>query len=834
MKAIMNIQKIKFLLFLPLFLLCAGCDLVTGPFPAQAGMAQDASSQELGEDSTGIDSLGTDGDHHNIQVDTILFSQDYKTISVKLKMPEELANHSLTDSTKIRIATEESSPSCLNDRSNLQPVLTRITNIRKQELADKKYSLLLLVDLTLSAEEIAEERKAIEQIRSWFPPSSLHIAFLKSNGVTEDYLASDYVMNTYFRKSGSRKFLYRSILAKMDDLRNWTSLSREQKALVVFSNGDVYNKDFPIDPQHFELQKELLQTSTSSGYSSVYYVNSGTYYGEGEGNEAQSIMQHVCERTNGLCQSAFNWNSMLSALLDNMKMDYADYQLDFTNPDHKTYSGKATQLNITIYEKGELLGTACAHYKIGSIYTPVIINGLSDMQIALIGILTVLFILAITYLVTQILVPYVSYQLFKRRYITHYTTKGMVFNGIQVDQSCYYCKAPFEEGDEIVAKCKHVMHKSCWEENEYKCPEYGRKCKEGSHYYNSTNLFDCRNAPYLKPWIIAGIIAALLGWLLYLGADDRPSNVILNKFMLSIHGLKEGTAAAQNYYDNYAESLKYLPIFGLCQNIFLSFAISYLSLQTHPITQKLKIASLKALSSGILGYLAFMLACFLSIILNLKDGSIIIDCIPWVLNSIIIAYVSTFGTRIRLSRKLIGISIVVGLVVMYMWIYFVFYDKLDYRGQILLCFIIYSVAIAVCVAAKAPRTERYFLHVEGALKPMDIALYKWLRTSPDFTVTIGKSVDCHLQMTWDFASNIPPVQATIFIRRGNIYMQAQEEGVEMDGKPLSTDSKVRLYHGRKFTIGKTTFTFEEKDGNAEYTRPSLKENISYKKVKFPF
>lgn len=54
-----------------------------------------------------------------------------------------------------------------------------------------------------------------------------------------------------------------------------------------------------------------------------------------------------------------------------------------------------------------------------------------------------------------------------------------------IEQSCYFCKAPFVEGDEIVVKRKHVLHKSCWDENEYQCPEYGRHCKQGRHYYNS-------------------------------------------------------------------------------------------------------------------------------------------------------------------------------------------------------------------------------------------------------------------------------------------------------------------------------------------------------------
>ena len=65
-----------------------------------------------------------------------------------------------------------------------------------------------------------------------------------------------------------------------------------------------------------------------------------------------------------------------------------------------------------------------------------------------------------------------------------------------VAESCYLCKGEFEKGDEVVIKCKHTMHKECWDENEYHCPEHGRHCKEGSHYYNQHNLLDVRNRKY--------------------------------------------------------------------------------------------------------------------------------------------------------------------------------------------------------------------------------------------------------------------------------------------------------------------------------------------------
>ena len=92
---------------------------------------------------------------------------------------------------------------------------------------------------------------------------------------------------------------------------------------------------------------------------------------------------------------------------------------------------------------------------------------------------------------------------------------------------------------------------------------------------------------------------------------------------------------------------------------------------------------------------------------------------------------------------------------------------------------------------------------------MDIALYKWLRLAPDRSVTIGKSVNCSIQLSWDVNGQVSPVQAEIHKHIDSIRLTALEEGVFVNNKPLSPGSEIWLYHGRKFTIGNTTFTYIE-------------------------
>ncbi len=782
--------KTKYIFFLLLLLCLTGCDSVPG---LRLNQKENIEGK------------------HNIKVDSVIFSKDYKNISLMLNLPDVLATYSLNDTVNIHLRTVEECPSYLNNHNNLQPQLVKIENIRQKELAKSKFCLLLLIDLTLPEEQIAVEKRAVEVMRKWFSPNNLHIAFMKDKGVTEDFLVTDYVMDNYFEPSNSQKLLYRSVLQKMDEVRGWQSLDIGQKGMIVFSDGTVYDNNYPIDPDHFALQTKLLAANRDAGYSSVYYINVGQPYGTNEDDEAQPVLQHLCDRTNGIVQQKFNWNALLTDILSTFHVAYSDYRLDFVNPSGKEYTGKTMHLHVNVYDSSKLLGTACATYNIGNIYCPVIIEGMGLAQVLIIGLIVALLIFVVLYFVLQIIVPFISYLLFKHKYVTHYTNQSMVLNGIQVSQSCYYCKAPFEEGDEIVVKCKHAMHKSCWDENDYKCTEYGRRCKEGSHYYNTNSIWDFHNAPFFTSWVLLGFVGAFLGWVAFLLYSDNYSSPLLYHIMLLVMGLKDGTPEAQAAFDFYAAHLKYLPIFGLCHSFFLCLCLSSLATHCYPLASKLKVVFLKSCCSAVLGYLFFLITCIVSIALNLREDSIMIDWIPWASIGFIVSYIATFGTRIYLKRKFIAVSVLIGLVVMYMWMYFVFYNWMDCREQLLFSFLVYDVAIAVSIAAVAPRSERYFLHVEGAIKPMDIALYKWLRSSPGYRVSIGKSVDCHLQMSWDLSADIAPVAAEIYAVSGKPYLEAVEECVVVGEKVLPAGKRIRLYHGKKFTIGRTLFTYVEKD-----------------------
>jgi len=206
------------------------------------------------------------------------------------------------------------------------------------------------------------------------------------------------------------------------------------------------------------------------------------------------------------------------------------------------------------------------------------------------------------------------------------------------------------------------------------------------------------------------------------------------------------------------------------------------------------------------------LGCMISIMLHFEYSTFLTEWIPWALLSGSIMLAITFRTRTPIRRSFVIASCLIAVLTMFMWAFINYNTILNYRQSLLLGFIFFATAIALCIAYVTPRSERFFLHIEGAIKEMDIALYKWFKASPSQVVTIGKSVDCSIQLSWDINGHVAPVHAEIRRGRNSLRLEALEEGVTInDGKPLPVGKVIWLDHGKRFTVGNTTFTYIEKD-----------------------
>ena len=727
-----------------------------------------------------------------------VFSDDWKTITVDASIGDSIRNFSLADSRQERFEVTEHIHHLKKRHYKLAPKLVKVENVAVQQVKKIGLKMLVLVDLTLPQEAITQEYQAVVEMRNLFADHNLYVAFITGTEVTESMPVSDYVLKTYFKQETAKtKYLLRSIVTKMNEVvsgADWT-VGAKHIAMTILSDGETYQGDLPMDPQHFELEHQLaddtlscplffakFQQEKAAQEPVIDFENLSVIAFDDD--EDVGILRSACLNSKGLYQHHFSWADIKDNLGKKYHVKFVDFRFTLENPDNKVYRGRdGRDLLISCYdaETDSILAKGAVFYKLGSIYEPIIVNGRPLRTILITGIAYTLFLILAVYLILQLLVPYLQYRWFLKKHVITYRGPLMGKDGGMIGESCYLCKAPFEADDKVVKKCKHPMHLSCWEENQGQCPEYGRHCQEGRHYYNRHQLFDPDNAPFYMRWMLVAILAGLASWISY-------------HILTFIHIPRDPLAA-----------------FGLSIGFFLTLMLSYMSVpRRDSVTRAIRIA-LRAVLGGIGGLLFFLFGNMLDIKLGFQDNWLLIDWVPWILTAYWIVLCVVWKTSIRVRHTMLIAAIVIGFISTYLWAWLYEGATVDYRITLLTNFILFAVIMAIGIAREAPRSERYFLTASGSVKQIDIALYKWFRANPAEHVTIGHSVDCNLHLSWDIQSKIAPIQAEIYIKYGTPWLHTLEDGVVVDGKTLGTGKMLRLYHGRSFTIGKTTFTYVEKD-----------------------
>ena len=729
-----------------------------------------------------------------MEITDIHFSPDYKTFTMTSDILQDIGPYQLEDTAQVRTEVVETIDGIRMARYST-PRLKKIENIEGEHIHAMNLRLLVLVNRTLPQADLDRIRTYVGEIRTSFNHDNLFVAFMDSTTVTKTMKVTDYVMNNYFKKATGRPAcLYRSILQKRDEMLQGKDVWQGANGmfLLIFSNEIVYipDTDEPIDPNHYQLEEQMITplTGTDTTTFTAFYVSTDQHQ-TSEGEHEENVLRIFCKNSGGTYMNSFNWITCKDAMLRTRHLTFSDYLFYFVNPDQKVYRGDNKNLTLNFYnnQNDSLIATASTTVNLGEPFNPIIVNGHSIGFVIMKGIFFGLLLMLLIWLIMQFIIPAVSYWLFRRKYVIRYTGQNMSFGNRAVEECCYFCKEPFETGDQIVVKCEHTMHKTCWDENGYHCPEYSDRCKHGSHYYNTSNLFDGHNAPFYLKWLLMALWTATVSWLL---------------FILYAHYAPISPLHA---------SVTQMPEFGLAIGFFLTFGITTLALRPGADVMMILHILLRAVIAAVGCYLSFMLINVVIYLFSINNYTFLLNWIPWTLSGFVIVFCSTFATRTRHRKFLLFVSILLGFLSMCIWDLFFSYMELDFRVLLLISFIVFSVSMAACIATVAPRSERYFLKVQGATKGMDIALYKWFRNNPRQVVSIGKSVDCSLQLSWDIQSDVAPVQAKIKLIKKTPYLFAMEPGVFISGKPVRIDKKVRLYHGTTFLIGRTTFTYIEKD-----------------------
>lgn len=742
------------------------------------------------------------------EVTSYSFSEDYKTMNINTVMSKNLEGLTIDDFRKMHIRITEDSDRTLFLTFPMQPKLKELYNTAARQAFEAGIQVSVLVDLTLRQDAVDAERNAVLQLRSVFHNNNMQLFFMDSEGVSEAYEASDYIMNNYFvslrSSSGSNKHLYESMLKHTASFKD--PLART--VFIILTDGHTYSDGRPIDPNHFQNQEKLQKRCAMFPDNSELICIS--FSDERDEDDASDFLRNLCERSHGVFQEKFDWNAVKREIFNNFGINYIDCTMVLEYPDQKVFNGKKTLDIDCIYQDSVITGTIMS-YRLGSFIRPIIVNGRSSHQTLIAGTLLALFVALLVYVVSQIMIPRILDVQFRRKYVRTYEKENTSVNGIMVESSCYYCKAPFVPGDRIVAKCRHVMHKSCWDENGFHCPEYGRHCTDGYHYFNPDNLLDTQNSSYHLKWILAAILAGYVAWSGIIIKEHRSAVTYIFDYIQLILGDSVMSSNHELMQELILGNMNQFPTIGFWIGLVLILGLALMSVHRNkPLLIALDIA-LRVLVGTVLCFGVFFVCNLATILFDLGEYSFIIDWVPWVMSGLIIMFSVTFRSRIRVNRYWVLGTVLVGVVTMMAWnLFFANYGK-DYRVHTLFSLMLFSVGLSMSIAKGNPRSERYFFFVSGATKEMEIALYKWFSANSNRTVTIGKSVDCDIVMSWDIAGDIAPVHVSIIQKAFGIYVKPIENGVLINGKPAKVGNKIRIYHGNTITIGKTTFKLIEKD-----------------------
>ena len=778
-----------------------------------------------------------------IEVKNITFSPDDKYFTIATRTLHDIGPFNLIDTSRVRILVKESANGV--PQHSMLPHLIAVRNAEAENIAASDIKMQVIVDLTLPQSSIDAQRTAIGEILTGFSHNNLFLSFMSGDSVTQTVPATPYVLNNYFREQPGNKRLYRSILQKQHEMLErkapWDYAS--QMLLVVFSDQEVYlSNNIPIDPDHFALQQQLLQQSAdSTGNLACYYVSFATQSGgaplaagapatdiaagSDDASPSVPVLQAFCQHTHGLYLPSFKWVDIKNSITLRSDLDNADYEFRFENPDFKVYRGSRYTLTLDFIDRqtDSLIASTSIPFRKGSIYKPVIVHGHSIGYVLLLGGIIGLFIIFLCYIILQYIVPFVRYRRFVSHNVITYTGPLMSAQNKVVAQSCYLCKAPFQEGDSIVVKCQHTMHKSCWDENDYHCPEYPKQCPEGSHYYDSQHPHSPRNAPFHLPWLITAIAATTIAWMVFLLLMHFTSSNHLERLISFLQLTSEATSSApvSTSVNDFSEHEKGLPVFGLTIASILTIALSTLTLYRRNIRHKVCSIFLRAFTAGFISMLFYFIIGVIEAVFQMDSYFFLLEWIPWTLTALAIFYASTtfisspqhsssFAFRHSPTLTIIFV-VVVAFLSMFVWTFFIIGSRFDFRILLLFSYLIFALGLVICIASPIPSSNLYFLRVEGPVKTIEVALYKWFRANPRYTVTIGKSVNASLQMTWDITSEIPPIQAKITMKQNGIYLEAEEDGIQLPSGRLQAGKRIHLYQNSQFQIGKTTFTYIEKD-----------------------
>ncbi len=711
--------------------------------------------------------------------------------------------------------------------------------------SDITISLLIDRSGSINEEEMDKIKNAVKAFVESVPEGCLYFSWFHDDISSSIPLSKEnFEQEADFSTSDKNTALYNAIYTKLLEFDKDSSLPNPDFEPELKKNFEIADRNsvmnYLIVLTDGVNDVENIQKYSDDGFDEVShprlrlalnrYKNKVKVYTLGFGKDSEAFDE---EELREISRLSGNPNGYFLAkpdsILQLLKVTIAgeltpDYELKLLNPKGKTYRGKIRNLRVEIINEDVQPSRAVGSvpYFKGSATNPVTVGRNPFWGNIMKGLIAGIVFLLVIMIIIQLLIPLLKNKIFNSKYVKKYKPADN-----EIRKECPYCGDPLNVGEHVVEKCQHIVHKACWADFDYVCPEYGQNCNDGKqNYFDLSDPFSRKNKIYYLNWVFFGLIGGFITWIFYMVLKDTgivkgfAENTL---FMIKPH-IRESEfielagiqISSANYIESFIDKISSIILIGILMGFFLTSFFAYIEEFRRKSWIVIGRILLRGLVGSLTGFIAFYLGSIALILLNQPQTNIAFDWIPWIIFGSGLGIVLSVKTTIHWKHGLLGglISIIFSFLVLY----FIGPDLGD-NAVLTLSFMIYGAGLGFSIATVRTAAEQYFLKIiEGKKHEETIPVHKWMSYQGGHNeVYVGTGLSCEIQMNWEKDNpEIADRHAKMFINTSRnipVIVSLDKEKLTTYDERLEMEpgKEYDLMSGNTFRIGKTVFQYYEKD-----------------------
>ena len=678
----------------------------------------------------------------------------------------------------------------------------------------------ILVDRSVHTEDMYSIRNAVRYIVDNLPPNTVYISFFDAQtGQSRRITADNFeLFDDQFRATTNNKIIFDAALAKFqelcgvrqlasDDVQFTSKINDEnvKKVLVLLTDGrvDANNQRTAENIQRFsDAVQQLDDDPTNKHRVEIHAIR----YGE-RNDDVDFTLTYLCvDIRNSNVRGGYYFADPV-AFIENLKESdntIPDYEIVMSNPAGKIYHGQVFYTGVTMMKTGMTI-TGKVRYVVGSLLTPLQTGSKNIILQVVFGLVAGLLLLGFGFLFMQMVIPFFRFKTenFNRKYVRIYSFDN------DTAVKCHYCLSEIRDGDEIVTKCHHTVHKHCWIENGCKCTDYGRNCKHGKQFLYDTGLpFSATNRPYYTHWAMYGMAGGLLAWLIFHTVMYFFPGIFGDLIQGLLSVFKDiGGVRNLNVFTALYPKISDLLLFGLLAGFILVLFFSVLNKFRQRKKDSILLILLRSMAGAVFGFVSSLLGAVIFILCNTDATNIFTDWIPWILSGCAMGAVLFFRTNTVIKHILPGLMLsgILCFLILLTGGVFGFY-------AVVFGLMIFGGGAGIAFISARKIIHRYYLKFKGD-KEEKIAIHKWMSVAGGSNeVSIGSSPDATIRMTWDTHPSIKDIHVRLFFDKKNRLpcIKILSTDVTYNGVFAKNNEEYLLKNGVRFTIGNTVYQYIEK------------------------